>query len=128
MSIKAIPRSEFDHLLLYNPALESLMVEQIEWFSNRSGTLLATIAKGEHVAGWNYAIMKRDKRGGFRISKVMNNFFSLKAARVDLLLSMAEIEKIDCDNREAAKFGLQSVPAELFALNHDPQLPGEVGG
>jgi hypothetical protein len=91
MNIKTIPRSEFDELVPDYPALERLMVEQVEWFSNRSGTVVAAIARGDGVAGWNYAILKRDKKGDFHVRKVMNNLFSLKAAKVDLLLSMAEI-------------------------------------
>lgn len=119
MSIRAIPRSEFDRLLPQNAAVEDLMVEEVEWFSNRSGTLLGTIARGESTDGWSYAILKRDKRGDPRVRKVMNNFFSSKAARVDLLLSMAQIEKIDGANREPSNFNLPSIAAELFALNHD---------
>ena len=88
---RAIPRSEFDRLLLHNTVLENLMVEQVEWFSNRSGSLLGTVAKGQRVAGWNYAILKRGKKGGFYVHKVMNNCSSSNAARVDLLISMAEI-------------------------------------
>ena len=91
MNIRTIPHSEFNRLLPHNPALENLMVEQVEWFSNRSGRLLGAIAKGECLADWNYIILKRDKKGNFHIRKVMSNFFNLKAARVDLLLSMAEI-------------------------------------
>ena len=60
MTIKTIPHSEFDRLLPDNPALENLMVEQVEWFSNKLGNLLGIIAEGKSVAGWNYAILKRD--------------------------------------------------------------------
>ena len=95
------------------------MVEQVEWFSNRSGNLLGAIARGEGVAGWNYAVLKRDKKGDFHVRKVMNNFFSSKAAGVDLLLSMADIEKIDRANRDTANFRLSSMPVELLALNRD---------
>ena len=94
MSIQTIRRSEFDRLLPHNPALESWMVEQVEWFSDRSGNLLGTIAKGKGVAGWNYVILERDKSGDFYVHKVMNNFFSSEAARVDLLLWMAGSEKL----------------------------------
>lgn len=91
MIINAITRSEFDQLLPHHPALESMMVEQVEWFSNRSGNLLGAIARGGGVAGWNYAVLKRDKKGDFHVRKVMNNFFNLNAAKIDLLLSMAAI-------------------------------------
>ena len=91
LNIKTISRSEFDRLLAHNPALKNLLVEPVEWFSNRSGSLLGTIAEGERVAGCNYVILKRDQKGHFHIRKVMSNFSNLKAARVDLLLSMAKI-------------------------------------
>jgi hypothetical protein len=91
MNIKTISRSEFDRLLAHNPGLKNLMVEPVEWFSNRSGNLLGSIAEGERVAGCNYAILKRDKNGDFHIRKMMSNCFNLKAARVDLLHSMAGI-------------------------------------
>ncbi|HXI83197.1 MAG TPA: hypothetical protein VNL17_03805 [Verrucomicrobiae bacterium] len=113
MSIKTIPRSEFDQLLPLFPALETLMVEQVEWFSNRSGNLLCAIAKGEGVAGWNYVILKRDKKGDLRARKVMSNFFNLSAARVDLFLSMAEIERTDCANRGRASSWLPPLLAGL---------------
>jgi len=90
MNFKTISRTEFNQLLPHNPALKNLMIEQVEPFSNKSGNLLGTIA-GECVAGWNYVILKRDNKGDFRIHKVMGNFFSSTAARVDLLISMAEI-------------------------------------
>ena len=119
MNIRAIPRPEFERLLPHYFPLESLMGKEVEWFSSRSGNLLGTIAKHEGVAGWNYAVLKGNENGDFRVRKVMNNFFGLNAARVDLLLSMAEIEKVDYANREATIFGLPSIPAELFALNYD---------
>ncbi len=95
------------------------MGEEVEWFSNRSETLLGLVAKAEGIAGWNYAIFKRDKNGEFRVRKVMSNFFSLKDARVDLLLLMAGIEKLDGANRGTANSRSSSMPAELLALNHD---------
>jgi hypothetical protein len=94
MSIKTIPRSEFERLVPHNPALESWMVEQVEWFSDMSGKLLGAIAKGKGMAGWNYVILERDQKGMFHVRKVMNNCFSSEVARVDLLLWMAGSEKI----------------------------------
>jgi len=91
VNIRTIPHSEFNRLLPHNPAMENLMEEQVEWFSNRSGSLLGAVGKGECLAGWNYVILKRDMKGSFHIRKVMSNLSNLKAARVDLLLSMAEI-------------------------------------
>ncbi|MGO9243825.1 MAG: hypothetical protein ACLQDC_03540, partial [Verrucomicrobiia bacterium] len=104
MGIKTIPHSEFDRLLPQDFTLEKLVGEEVEWFSNQSGNMVGTIAKGEGGAGWNYAILKRDTKGDSHVRKVMNNFFSLNAARVDLLLSMAGIEKIDSATRLVMSF------------------------
>ncbi len=67
------------------------MVEQVAWFSNASGNLLGAIAKGKSEADWNYVVLKHDKAGGFQVHKVMSNFFALKLAKDDLLISMAEL-------------------------------------
>ena len=91
MIIRTIPRLEFDRLLPHNSIIEHLMVQQVGWFANPSGNLLGTIAKGKSVAGWNYVILKRNKEGDFHVHKVMDNFFSQKAAKDDLLISMAEM-------------------------------------
>ena len=91
MIIKAISRSKFDQFLPHNSVIENLMVDRVDWFANPSGSLLGTIAVGKAVAGWNYIILKRNKEGNFHIHKVMNSFFSRKAATDDLLVSMAEM-------------------------------------
>jgi hypothetical protein len=88
---RSISRAEFDGLLPHGPVLENLMAEQVEWFSNSSGSLLGSIAKSERAAAWKYAILKQGRDGNFHVHKVMNSFLSLNAARVDLLISMAEI-------------------------------------
>jgi hypothetical protein len=108
MSIKTISRSQFAQLLPCPFVLENLMVEQVGWFSNRSGNMLGTIANGAGVAGWNYVILKREKEGGFHIRKVMGNFFNLNAAKIDLLLSMKEIGKFDCAKHDSANSWLPS--------------------
>jgi len=116
MIIETMLRSEFDRLVPHNLALENFMVKQVEWFSNRSGNLLGAVAKGEGVTGWNYVILKRDKKGDFRVRKVIGNFFNLNAARVDLLLSMAGFEKVDCANQPNLP-ALLSSPASLAVVD-----------
>jgi hypothetical protein len=135
MSIKTIPRSEFDRLVPQNPVLESWMVEQVEWFSDTSGKLLAAIAKGKGVAAWNYVILERDQKGVFQVRKVMSNFFSSEVARVDLwlcmagsekiaridvLLSMVESEKSNCANQPNVPVLLTSpAPSEVVDGNYE---------
>ena len=119
MSIQAITHSDFDRLLPLNPFLENMMMEQVEWFSNKSGHLLGAIAEGEGLSDWNYVILKRDRRGDFHVRKVMGNFFSPRAARVDLLLSMAGVEKLDSANRVLTDSRMLSMPTELAGYNRD---------
>lgn len=71
------------------------MGEEVEWFSDRLGNLLGAVAKGVGVAGWNYAVLKRDSKGDLHVCKLMNSFFGLKHARVDLLLSMAGFTELE---------------------------------
>ena len=87
---RSISRAEFDGLLPRGPVLENLMAKQVEWFSNPSGSLLGSIGEGERTTSWKYAILKQGRDGNFHVHKVMNSFLSLNAARVDLLISMAE--------------------------------------
>jgi len=93
MSARTISCAEFDQLLPQHSALESLLVDEVAWFANRSGNLLGVIARGEGASGWNYVVLKRDKNADYGVRKVMGDFFNLRAARVDLLLQMAEIQK-----------------------------------
>ena len=120
MSIQAIHRSEFKRLLPPSSFLENMMVEQIEWFSDKSGHLLGAIAKGEGVADWNYVILKRASRGEYRIRKVMRNFFGPSAARVDLLLSMARMAKLASADRVLTDSQIPRMPAE--AAESDPDV------
>ncbi len=91
MIVKTISRSEFDQLLPHNPLLESLMVDQVEWFANVPGKPARTLAKGKGVSECNYVILKRDQDGHFQVHKVMNNLLDLTTAKNDLLISMTEL-------------------------------------
>ena len=101
MSFKNIVRPDLDRLLPNDPAGENLIKEGIVWVSNRTGDLLGTIASNDSLTGWQFAILKQDTKGDFRVRKVMNSFHSLKAARAGLLLSMAELETIEDASRPA---------------------------
>ena len=128
MTIKTIPRSEFNQLLPRDPTVENWTANQVEWFSNGSGDLLGALAGDKGVAGWNYVILERDKLGDFYVHKVTNNFVSSEAARADLLLWMAGSEKIaridlllstvrthrsTCSNPGMMNSSLPPVPTEM---------------
>lgn len=91
MNIKTISRPDFDRLLPQDSELKNLMAEQMEWFSNRPGTMLGTIGTDKNVAGWIYVILRQDKDGQFHVYKIRNNCFPLDCLRDDLLISMAEL-------------------------------------
>ena len=88
MLVKSIGSGEFNQLLPSHLALESLMAGQVEWFGNKTRNLIGTIAAGKGEADWNYAILKRNKVGNFRVCDVRVNFYSHRAARADFLLAM----------------------------------------
>ena len=69
------------------------MAWQTEWFANKAGTTIGTLAVGKANEGWNYAVLWRDKTGDFRVYKRGGDAFSLDDARAEFLLEMAAAEK-----------------------------------
>ena len=57
MVIKANGRAEFICRLSLHSDLERLIGNEIEWFSNKTGTILGTVAPGDERRGWNYVIL-----------------------------------------------------------------------
>ncbi len=70
------------------------MVNQVEWFTNKVGNIIGTIA-GKEDDGWNYAVLKEDRRGNFRVCNLGGDSFSLEAARSRFLLDMKAAEKTE---------------------------------
>ena len=69
------------------------MAWQIEWFADKAGTTIGTLALGEADEGWNFVVLARDRTGDFRILKLGGDAFSLDDARAELLSEMAAAEK-----------------------------------
>jgi hypothetical protein len=69
------------------------MAWQIEWFADKAGTTIGTLAVGKANTGWNYAVLRRDKTGDFRVYKRGGDAFNLDDARAEFLLEMADAEK-----------------------------------
>ena len=88
MAIKTIGRCEFDQLLPHHRVLESLMGNQVTWFSNKTKNLIGTIALTKVGRSWNYAILKRNDRGSFQVCDVGQNFFNLNQALVQFTYAM----------------------------------------
>jgi hypothetical protein len=93
MPFESIRREKYDQFLPPHLGLESLMEWQVEWFANKTGTTIGTLAVGKMNQGWNYAVLGREKTGDFQVYKLGGDTFSLDDARTEFLLEMAAAEK-----------------------------------
>ncbi len=88
MVIKDIGRTEFIHRLPPHTDLEHFIGKEVEWFSNKRGTIIGTIALGDKSKGWNYVILQRKQTRQFQVCEVASDFFNHAAARVDFMFAM----------------------------------------
>src|ERR1041385_8737196 len=94
MPLESISREELDRFIPPNLILHRLMVEQVEWFSNTAGNIIGTLA-GKVDSGWNYAVLKGDARGNFRVCNLGGDSYNFKTARARLLVDMEVVEKTE---------------------------------
>jgi hypothetical protein len=90
--INSIGRQAFHQLLPANAVPEMAVGEEVEWFADVAKTIIGTIGLGGMNKGWNYAILKPDTMGEFRVSEKQRNFPTRHTARVTLLRRMAGAE------------------------------------
>jgi hypothetical protein len=88
MVIRAIGRAEFIHRLSLDSDLEHFIGKEVEWFSNKTGNILGTIALGDSSRGWNYVILRRNQRGKFHVCDVVCDFYNHAATKVDCMFAM----------------------------------------
>jgi hypothetical protein len=91
MVAKNIGRAEFIRRLLLHRDLERFIGKEVEWFSNRTGNIIGTIALGDANRGWNSVIFKRNQTGKFHVCNVVCDFYSRAAARVDFMFAAASV-------------------------------------
>jgi hypothetical protein len=65
---------------------------QVEWFANKSGTTIGTLAVARMDRGWNYAVLNRDAAGHFQVYKLGVDAYSLDDARTEFMREMAAAE------------------------------------
>jgi hypothetical protein len=70
------------------------MTEQIDWFANTAGNIIGTIA-GKMDEGWNYAVLKGDRRGNYRVCNLGGDTCSFEAARSRFMQDMEVAEKTE---------------------------------
>jgi hypothetical protein len=88
MVVRDIGRAEFISYLSVRSDLEHFIGKQVEWFSNKAGNVIGTIALGGKNRGWNYVVFRRNHKGEFHVSDTVCDFYSHAAARVDFMLAM----------------------------------------
>jgi hypothetical protein len=93
---ESIRREEFEKFLPPPLVLNTLTVEQVEWFANQVGNIIGTIA-GKTDKGWSYAVLKGDRRGNFRVCNLGGDSYSFEVARSRFLLDMEAAEKAEAE-------------------------------
>ena len=88
MVVKDIGRAEFIGRLSLHSDLEHFIGKEVEWFTNKTGNVIGTIAQGDKSRGWNYVILKRDQLGKFHVCNSVCDFYNQTAARVDFMFAM----------------------------------------
>ena len=92
MVISNISKLKFDQLLPMHGLLETVIGKEVEWFADDGSKTIGTIAGAKADRGWNFAILRRDRMGNFRMCNLRRNLYNLHAATIDFLRSMAAAE------------------------------------
>jgi hypothetical protein len=87
-----ISKLKFDQLLPLHGLLETLVGKEVEWFADDVSNTIGTIAGAKADKGWNFAILRRDQMGNFRMCNLRRNLYNLHTAAIDFLRSMAATE------------------------------------
>ena len=88
MAINNIGRPEFIRRLSLHSDLEHFIGKEVEWFSNKTGNIIGTIALGDRSRGWNYVVLRRNRTGKFHVCDVVCDLYNHAAARVDFMFAM----------------------------------------
>jgi hypothetical protein len=96
MVIRKIRKFNFDQLLSWHGLLETFLGKQVEWFTDEASNIIGTIAGAEADKGWNFAILRRDRMGYFRMCHLRRDLYTLRTAKTDLRRSMARAENRKC--------------------------------
>jgi len=90
--INSVGKEVFHQLLPANAVPDLAVGEEVEWFADVAETIIGTIGVGGMNMGWNYAVLKPDTTGDFRVAEKQRHFPTRHTARVTLLRRMAGAE------------------------------------
>jgi hypothetical protein len=91
MAIQRISRSVFDQLHPARLSSAAWIQEEVEWFAERSRSLIAFIARNLRSSEWLFVIEGRDERGQFYEIESRDGLVSQEDARALLEKRMNEL-------------------------------------
>jgi hypothetical protein len=90
--LRMISRNEFDKLFPNRPALESFTGDLVEWFANEANNTLGAIDHEQETGTWSYVVIKRNQEGVLLVSELNENIVSRPAAEAELFRKMEAAE------------------------------------
>ena len=97
--IKNISREEMDRFLPRRFNIDGFIGAEVEWFSDRVGNIIGTIAEGTTKMNWGYAVLRRDDNGLYRFWDLETRIDSCNTARNQIVQAMEATQK---DGRDSS--------------------------
>ena len=98
--IKNISREEMDGLLPSRFNIDGFIGAEAEWFSDKVGNIIGTIAEGTANMNWGYAVLRRDDTGLYHFWDLETRIDSCNTARVQIVQVMEATQK---DGRDSSR-------------------------
>ncbi len=99
--IKNISRAEMDQFLPRRFNIDGFIGAEVEWFSDRVGNIIGTIAEGTTKMNWGYAVLRRDDNGLYRFWDLETRIDSCDTARIQVVQTMEATQK---DGQDSSPF------------------------
>ena len=93
MMIKSISQMEMDQFLPCRFHIDRFIGAEAEWFSDRIGNIIGTIAEGATNAKWGYAVLRRDDNGLYRFWGPKTRIDCCDTARIQIVQAMEATQK-----------------------------------
>lgn len=93
MAIKSISRGELDQFLPHRGTIGRFIGAEVEWFADKEGKIIGTIAEGTTNMDWGYVVLRRDERGEYLFWDLKTRIGSCDAARNQIVRTMEAIQE-----------------------------------
>jgi len=91
--IKSISQVEMDQFLPHRFHIDRFIGAEVEWFSDKVGNIIGTIADETTKMNWGYAVLRRDDSGKYQFWDLETRIRSCDAARIQIVRSMEATQK-----------------------------------